>query len=103
MRTFTGRQVVVLLMAATTINYIDRQTLSVLAPLLQKELHISSLEYSYAVNSFLVVYSVMYLLMGRILDRLGSRRGIAMVVIWWSVAEVLHAAAVGLKTLGLFR
>ena len=40
-------EAVVLLMAATTINYIDRQTLSVLAPLLQKELHISSLEYSY--------------------------------------------------------
>ena len=93
----------VLLMAATTINYIDRQTLSVLAPLLQKELHISSLEYSYAVNSFLVVYSVMYLLMGRILDRLGSRRGMAMAVIWWSMAEVLHGAAVGLKTLCLFR
>ena len=90
-------------MAATTINYIDRQTLSVLAPLLQKELHISSLEYSYAVNSFLVVYSVMYLLMGRILDRLGSRRGMAMAVIWWSVAEVLHGAVVGLKTLCLFR
>jgi len=94
---------VVLLMAATTINYIDRQTLSVLAPLLQKELHISTLEYSYAVNSFLVVYSVMYLLMGRILDRLGSRRGMAMAVIWWSVAEILHGAAVGLKTLCLFR
>ena len=93
----------VLLMAATTINYIDRQTLSVLAPLLQKELHISTLEYSYAVNSFLVVYSVMYLLMGRILDRLGSRRGMAMAVIWWSVAEILHGAAVGLKTLCLFR
>src|SRR5690349_12473000 len=90
-------------MAATTINYIDRQTLSVLAPLLQKELQISSLEYSYAVNSFLVVYSVMYLLMGRILDRLGSRRGMAMAVIWWSVAEILHGAAVGLKTLCLFR
>lgn len=93
----------VLLMAATTINYIDRQTLSVLAPLLQKELHISTLEYSYAVNSFLVVYSVMYLLMGRILDRFGSRRGMAMAVIWWSVAEILHGAAVGLKTLCLFR
>ena len=93
----------VLLLAATTINYIDRQTLSVLAPMLQKELRISTLEYSYVVNSFLVVYSVMYLLMGRILDRLGSRRGMAMAVIWWSVAEVLHGAAVGLKTLCLFR
>jgi ACS family hexuronate transporter-like MFS transporter len=95
--------VVVLLMAATTINYIDRQTLSVLAPLLQKELRISSLEYSYAVNSFLVVYSIMYLLMGRVLDRLGSRYGMALAVIWWSAAEVLHGAVVGLKTLCLVR
>ena len=102
-RTARSGEIVVLLLAATTINYIDRQTLSVLAPLLQKELHISSLQYSYAVNSFLIVYSPMYLLMGRVLDRLGSRRGMALAVIWWSVAEILHGAVVGIKTLCLFR
>ena len=53
-----GRDVLALLLVATTINYIDRQTLSVLAPILQKELHLSSIEYSYVVNSFLVVYAV---------------------------------------------
>jgi ACS family hexuronate transporter-like MFS transporter len=55
------------LLAATTINYIDRQTLSVLAPLLQRELHLSTQEYSYAVNAFLIVCSPMYLLIGLVL------------------------------------
>lgn len=102
-RSIRSGEVVALLLAATTINYIDRQTLSVLAPLLQKELHISSLQYSYAVNSFLIVYAPMYLLMGRVLDRLGSRRGMGLAVVWWSVAEILHGAVVGIKTLCLFR
>jgi ACS family hexuronate transporter-like MFS transporter len=102
-RSIRSGEVVALLLAATTINYIDRQTLSVLAPLLQKELHISSLQYSYAVNSFLIVYSPMYLVMGRVLDRLGSRRGMGLAVVWWSVAEILHGAVVGIKTLCLFR
>jgi ACS family hexuronate transporter-like MFS transporter len=102
-RSIRSGEVVALLLTATTINYIDRQTLSVLAPLLQKELHISSLQYSYAVNSFLIVYSPMYLVMGRVLDRLGSRRGMGLAVVWWSVAEILHGAVVGIKTLCLFR
>ena len=102
-RTLRSGEVIALLFAATTINYIDRQTLSVLAPLLQKELHFTSLEYSYAVNSFLAVYAVMYLLMGRVLDQLGTRRGLGMAVILWSVAEILHGSVVGIKTLCLYR
>lgn len=103
MRTSTGRGVVVLLLTATIINYIDRQTLSVLAPLLQRELHISSLQYSYAVNAFLVVYAVMYLLMGRVVDRLGTRNGLGFAVIWWSLVEMLHATVMGIKTLCVYR
>ena len=102
-RTLRSGEVVALLLAATTINYIDRQTLSVLAPLLQKELHFSSLQYSYAVNSFLAVYAVMYLLMGRVLDYLGTRRGLGVAVVLWSVAEMLHGSVVGIKTLCLYR
>jgi ACS family hexuronate transporter-like MFS transporter len=98
-----SRDVLALLLVATTINYIDRQTLSVLAPLLQKELHLSSLEYSYVINSFLVVYAVMYLLMGGVVDRLGTRKGLGLAIIWWSLAEMLHGAAIGMRTLCLFR
>jgi len=101
--TSKGNNVVVLLLAATIINYIDRQTLSVLAPVLLKEFHISSLQYSYAVNSFLVVYAVMYLLMGRVLDRVGTRNGLGGAVIWWSLMEMLHATVVGIKTLCVYR
>jgi ACS family hexuronate transporter-like MFS transporter len=102
-KTLRGGEVVALLLAATTINYIDRQTLSVLAPLLQTELHFTSLQYSYAVNSFLAVYAVMYLVMGRVLDHLGTRRGLGMAVILWSVAEILHGSVLGIKTLCLYR
>lgn len=89
------RSVVVLLLTGITINYVDRQTLSLLAPALRQDLGISSLEYSYIVNSFLVVYSVMYSISGGIVDRLGTRRGLGIAVIWWSIAEMLHAFANG--------
>jgi len=95
--------VVLLLLAATTINYIDRQTLSVLAPVLQNELHLSTQEYSYVVNSFLVMYSVMYLLMGRGVDFVGTRFGLGIAVVWWSVAEILHGSVTGFKSLCLLR
>ncbi len=100
---FSRGTVVGLLLLATTINYIDRQSLSVLAPFLQRELHISTLQYSYAVDSFLAVYAVMYLLSGRAVDHLGTRWGLGLAVIWWSIAEMLHAAVVGIKSLCIFR
>jgi MFS transporter, ACS family, hexuronate transporter len=95
--------VVVLLLAATTINYIDRQTLSVLAPVLQSELHISTLEYSYAINAFLAVYAAMYFLAGKAVDRLGTRKGLGLALIWWSVAEMLHGLLTGIRTLCILR
>jgi MFS transporter, ACS family, hexuronate transporter len=95
--------IVMSLLLATTINYIDRQTLSVLAPLLQRQLHISSLQYSYAVNAFLVVYAVMYLVMGAVIDRLGTRNGLGLAVLWWSVIEILHVTVIGIKTLCVYR
>lgn len=101
--TFGRRGVVVLLLLATTINYIDRQTLSVLAPLLQKQLHISSLQYSYVVNAFLVVYAIMYLFMGRVVDWLGTRNGMGLAVIGWSLIEILHVTVIGFKTLCVYR
>jgi MFS transporter, ACS family, hexuronate transporter len=95
--------IVTSLLLATTINYIDRQTLSVLAPVLQRQLHISSLQYSYAVNAFLVVYAVMYLVMGAVIDRLGTRNGLGMAVLWWSIIEILHVTVIGIETLCVYR
>ena len=53
-----------------------------LAAGLQKELHLSSQEYSHVVNAFLIVYSIMYLLMGRVVDRLGTRFGLGLASFW---------------------
>jgi len=92
---FMQRGTLSLLLVGVTINYIDRQTLSVLAPTLQKELSFSSLEYSYIVNSFLVVYSIMYAVAGRMVDVFGTRHALGFAVIWWSVAQITHAYANG--------
>lgn len=98
-----GRTVVIFLLAATIINYVVRQTLPVLAPQLQQELHLSSLQYSYALNSFLAVYAVMYPLMGRFVDRIGTRNGLGLAVAFWSVIQMLHATATGLRSLCVWR
>jgi len=92
-----------LLFAATTINYIDRQTLSVVAPYIRDELSITNEGYGYAVGSFLAAYTVMHVLSGRIVDAVGTRIGLALAVAWWSVAAMLHAAARGVWSLCAFR
>jgi ACS family hexuronate transporter-like MFS transporter len=92
-----------LLLSGTIINYVTRQTLPVLAPALQQNLHFSSLQYSYILNSFMVVYAVMYLLMGRFVDRVGTRFGLGIAVIFWSVIQMLHATATGLWSLCVWR
>ena len=85
------------------LNYLDRNALSVLAPLFRKELHLSPLDYAYAVNAFLTAYAIMYAGSGAIVDRLGYRLSLAIFVGAWSLAAGLHAAVTGLWTLVLFR
>jgi ACS family hexuronate transporter-like MFS transporter len=92
-----------LLFFATAINYLDRQTLSVLAPYIRADLHITSQGYSYIVSSFLLVYGVMYTLSGRAVDRLGTRRGFSLSIVWWSLATALHALARGVMSFSIFR
>jgi ACS family hexuronate transporter-like MFS transporter len=93
----------VLLVLANVINYIDRQALSILAPLLSHELGLSNVDYSFIVNAFLVAYAVSYLGSGYMMDRLGGRIGVALCVAVWSIAATLHAAAVGFVSLIAFR
>ena len=92
-----------LLCAATTINYVDRQTLSILSPLLRQEFQLSEQDYANIVTAFLVPYTVMYALGGRLLDRLGVRRGLGFALGWWSVATMLTAWARGAFSLGACR
>ena len=82
-----------LLFAVTTINYMDRQVLSILAPTLQRELVWSELQYAWVVFSFTAVYAFGFLIAGWWLDRVGVRRGFATAVVVWSLAAIGHALA----------
>src|SRR5580765_6128353 len=95
--------IVGLLGVATTINYIDRQTLSILSPTLRRELHLTDQDYSNIVTAFLISYTVMYSLGGRIMDAIGVRLGLSLSLAWWSIATVLTGFARGAASLSLFR
>jgi ACS family hexuronate transporter-like MFS transporter len=82
-----------LLFVATTINYIDRQVLGILAPTLSRELGWSETQYGDIVSWFSLAYALGFLGMGRLLDRIGVRVGFAVAVIAWSAAAIGHAVA----------
>jgi len=88
---------------ATVINYLDRQTLSVLAPVLLERFRISATTYSHIIFAFMLAYTVMNGVSGPLLDRLGSKVGYALTIAWWSAAEILHAFSGGAISLGIFR
>ena len=82
-----------LLFAATTINYMDRQVLGLIAPDLQRDLRWTETQYGDVVSWFSIVYAFGFLAAGRWLDRVGVRRGFAMAVVGWSLAAMAHALA----------
>ena len=88
---------------ATVINYMDRQTLSVAAPVLRQQFHMSNTEYSRVVFAFMLAYTVMNGISGAVIDRLGTRLGYALSMAWWSAAAVLHALVRGAVSLGAAR
>jgi ACS family hexuronate transporter-like MFS transporter len=88
---------------ATTINYLDRQTLSVAAPVLRDQFHMSNTEYSRVLFAFLLAYTIMNGVSGPLIDRLGTRLGYGLCIAWWSAAALLHAFARGALSLGVFR
>jgi len=88
---------------ATVINYLDRQTLSVVAPVLRDQFHMSNEHYSRVVSAFMLAYTVSNGLSGPLIDRLGTRLGYALCMAWWSAAAMLHALAGSAFSLGVFR
>ncbi len=92
-----------LLLFASTINYVDRQTIAVLKPTLQHSLHWSESDYGWIVFSFQFAYAVMMLLAGRIIDAIGTRLGFAITMVWWSLAAMGHALATGAISFGVAR
>jgi ACS family hexuronate transporter-like MFS transporter len=82
-----------LLFLATTINYMDRQILGLLAPTLEQEIGWSEIEYGHIVTAFQAAYAVGLLLFGRFIDVIGTRHGYAISIVLWSVAAAGHALA----------
>ncbi|HLX46213.1 MAG TPA: MFS transporter, partial [Bryobacteraceae bacterium] len=95
--------IVILLFASTTINYIDRQTLSVLAPYLKTEFSWNNSDFALVVIAFRCGYTVFQFVAGRLLDKLGTRNGLSLAVLWYSLVAMATASAVGLRSFALFR
>ncbi len=85
-------RVVALLFFATTINYIDRQVIGLLKPVLEKEFFWSEADYGHIVLAFSACYALGLLLFGRFIDRIGVKRGYTISIVAWSVAAMAHAA-----------
>ncbi len=88
---------------ATVINYLNRQTLSVMAPVLLQQFRISATSYSQIVFAFMLAYTLMNGVSGRLLDWLGTRVGYALTIAFWSGAEILNAFSAGALSLGIFQ
>ena len=82
-----------LLFFATAINYVDRQVLGILAPTLQRVIGWNEVQYGYIVTAFQGAYALGLLLVGRLLDVVGTRSGYAFALIFWSFAAMAHALA----------
>jgi len=88
---------------STVLNVVDKQTLSILAPLLRDQFHLSVQGYSNIVTAFMVSFTVMYTVGGRLVDWIGERIGMAACILWWSICTMLTALAQGAWSLGVIR
>jgi MFS transporter, ACS family, hexuronate transporter len=92
-----------LLFASTVINYIDRQTLAVLAPFLKQDYHWTNTDYANIVIGFRIAYSIGQTLCGRLMDRIGTRLGLTISVTWYSLVAIATSLARGLVSFASFR
>ena len=92
-----------LLFFAATINYMDRQVIGILKPALKTDLGWDEIAYSNVVFWFQAAYALGFIFMGRIMDRLGSRKGFSLAVLFWSLAAMSHALARSVTTFSIAR
>jgi ACS family hexuronate transporter-like MFS transporter len=92
-----------LLFASTVINYIDRQTLSLLAPYLKLDYHWTNTDYAKIAIAFRVAYTIGQTGFGKLMDRIGTRRGLTLTVIWYSIISMLTSMAAGFYSFATFR
>ena len=90
---------VLMVTAAIAISYFDRQTLPVAIKAIQRTIPISNQQFSYLKSAFLLAYAAMYIGGGRLLDRLGTRLGFTLIMVWWSAACALQGLATGFTLL----
>lgn len=95
--------IVVLLFTATTINYLDRQIIGLLKPILEVEFSWTETQFARIVIAFTAAYAVGLLAFGWFIDKVGTKIGYAVTIIWWSVAGMLHALARSAFGFGLAR
>ena len=89
--------ILALLAAVTTINYLDRLLLSVLSPVLRETFSMDEGTYGKVSAAFQLAYAIGYLVLGKAIDKYGTRTGLAAAAIVWSVASALHATVVDLS------
>ncbi len=92
-----------LLFLATTVNYVDRQIIGILKPELQRDVGWNEIEYSNIVFAFTLAYAISLLLVGRLIDRIGTLHGFSLAVVWWSFAAMAHAFARSVFGFGVAR
>jgi len=95
--------IVGLIFLATLINYIDRLTISVLAPVITRDLHLTNTEFGGIITWFLLAYTISQGLSGKLYDRIGTKRGFVCSIVLWSIAAMAHAFARGLASLSVIR
>jgi ACS family hexuronate transporter-like MFS transporter len=92
-----------LVFLATVINYIDRQTVSVLKTSISQDLGLSNADYAAVQNSFLLFYGISQMVSGRLYDIIGTRLGFVFSIVVWSLAALAHATARTATAFGVFR
>lgn len=92
-----------LLLLASVLNYLDRNTVAILAPTIQKDLNISDSEYAHVMSLFMIAYTIAYLLSGWVVDVIGPRLSLSLFVGWWSISNSLTGLARSVFGLGIFR
>jgi len=92
-----------ILLASTIVNYIDRQTLSLLAPFLKVEYHWTNTDYANIVIGFRIAYTLGQTIFGRFMDRVGTRRGLSLTVMFYSIVSMATSLARGFYSFAAFR
>jgi len=95
--------VLALLLAVTSINYLDRLLFSVLSPVLRDEFRFNEQLYGNVTAAFQVAYAIGFLALGPMLDRLGTRAGLSLAAVVWTLASFLHSTVTGAAQFGIWR